>query len=183
MNPRGTTNRAHPFLIRRCLAFYHPMGPALFRQTRKGARVADLASSALLGRRAGADRVEGSIYRCSSSSLTRSTLRRRLCPEHRSVRTQRATPHPSFLYPRRPALRGNKNKAPVENLSLSLNAAPAVLAAHPLRDVHVSTGKSQCSTIPQKAGGRLRGASSCQDQPAPAVALAPTVVPAAALAA
>jgi len=55
----------------------------------------------------GADRVEGCIYRCSSSSPTRSTLRRRSCPEHRSVRTQRATPHPSFLFPRRPALRGN----------------------------------------------------------------------------
>jgi hypothetical protein len=40
-----TTNRARPFLIRRCLAFYHPTGPELLRQKRKGARGAVSSSS------------------------------------------------------------------------------------------------------------------------------------------
>ena len=41
----NTTNRARPFLIRRCLAFYHPTGPELLRQKRKGARGAVSSSS------------------------------------------------------------------------------------------------------------------------------------------
>jgi len=41
----ATTNRARPFLIRRCLAFYHPTGPELLRQKRKGARGAVSSSS------------------------------------------------------------------------------------------------------------------------------------------